>query len=88
MWRYTRALDTGDGTAYASTYTVDGRFVPRSERDQRTRGVEEDGRWPQGDEGQQRKQRASRRGLRCITWKPTPGSSSSTRTTPATTPTT
>ena len=27
MWRYTRALDTGDGTAYASTYTVDGQFV-------------------------------------------------------------
>ena len=26
MWRYTRALDTGDGTAYASTYTVDGQF--------------------------------------------------------------
>ena len=23
MWRYTRALDTGDGTAYAATYTVD-----------------------------------------------------------------
>ena len=27
MWRYTRALDTGDGTTYASTYTVDGQFV-------------------------------------------------------------
>jgi hypothetical protein len=27
MWRYTRALDTGDGTAYAATYTVDGQFV-------------------------------------------------------------
>ena len=26
MWRYTRALDTGDGTTYASTYTVDGEF--------------------------------------------------------------
>jgi hypothetical protein len=26
MWRYTRALDTGDGTTYASTYTVDGQF--------------------------------------------------------------
>jgi uncharacterized protein (TIGR02246 family) len=26
MWRYTRALDTGDGEAYASTYTVDGQF--------------------------------------------------------------
>ncbi len=26
MWRYTRALDTGDGTAYAATYTVDGQF--------------------------------------------------------------
>ena len=25
-WRYTRALDTGDGSAYAATYTVDGRF--------------------------------------------------------------
>src|SRR5262245_45949216 len=27
MWRYTRALDTNDGTTYASTYTVDGQFV-------------------------------------------------------------
>ena len=27
MWRYTRALDTGDGTAYAATYTADGQFV-------------------------------------------------------------
>src|SRR5688572_32188681 len=26
MWRYTRALDTGDGAAYAATYTVDGQF--------------------------------------------------------------
>jgi hypothetical protein len=26
MWKYTRALDSGDGTAYASTYTVDGEF--------------------------------------------------------------
>jgi SnoaL-like domain len=26
MWRYTRALDSGDGTVYASTYTVDGQF--------------------------------------------------------------
>jgi hypothetical protein len=26
MWRYTRALDTGDGATYASTYTVDGQF--------------------------------------------------------------
>ena len=26
LWRYTRALDTGDGAAYASTYTVDGQF--------------------------------------------------------------
>jgi uncharacterized protein (TIGR02246 family) len=26
MWRYTRALDSGDGTTYASTYTVDGQF--------------------------------------------------------------
>ena len=26
MWRYARALDTGDGTAYAATYTVDGQF--------------------------------------------------------------
>lgn len=26
MWRYTRALDTGDGTAYAAAYTVDGQF--------------------------------------------------------------
>jgi uncharacterized protein (TIGR02246 family) len=27
MWRYTRALDTGDGKTYAETYTVDGQFV-------------------------------------------------------------
>ena len=26
MWRYTRALDTGDGATYAATYTVDGQF--------------------------------------------------------------
>jgi uncharacterized protein (TIGR02246 family) len=26
MWRYTRALDTNDGEAYASVYTPDGRF--------------------------------------------------------------
>ena len=26
MWRYTRALDTGDGDAYASVYTTDGQF--------------------------------------------------------------
>src|SRR2546428_1005031 len=26
MWHYARALDTGDGTAYAATYTVDGQF--------------------------------------------------------------
>src|SRR6185295_852952 len=26
MWRYARALDTGDGEAYAATYTVDGQF--------------------------------------------------------------
>jgi len=26
MWKYARALDTGDGTAYAATYTVDGQF--------------------------------------------------------------
>ena len=27
MWKYTRALDKGDGATYASTYTVDGQFV-------------------------------------------------------------
>ena len=27
MWRYARALDTGDGTAYAASYTVDGQFT-------------------------------------------------------------
>ena len=27
MWRYARALDTGDGTAYAAAYTVDGQFT-------------------------------------------------------------
>lgn len=26
MWRYTRALDSGDGDAYAATYTEDGQF--------------------------------------------------------------
>jgi uncharacterized protein (TIGR02246 family) len=26
MWRYTRALDTGNGTAYAAAYTPDGQF--------------------------------------------------------------
>jgi 3-phenylpropionate/cinnamic acid dioxygenase small subunit len=26
MWRYTRALDTGDGDAYAAVYTADGQF--------------------------------------------------------------
>jgi len=26
MWRYTRALDTGDAEAYAATYTEDGQF--------------------------------------------------------------
>jgi SnoaL-like protein len=26
MWRYARALDTGDAEAYAAVYTVDGQF--------------------------------------------------------------
>lgn len=26
MWKYTRALDSGDGASYASTYTADGQF--------------------------------------------------------------
>jgi SnoaL-like domain len=26
MWKYTRALDKGDGATYASTYTTDGEF--------------------------------------------------------------
>ncbi len=26
MWRYARALDTGDGDAYAAVYTPDGQF--------------------------------------------------------------
>ena len=26
MWRYTRALDTGNGAAYAAAYTPDGQF--------------------------------------------------------------
>jgi hypothetical protein len=26
LWRYARALDTGDGAAYAATYTPDGQF--------------------------------------------------------------
>ena len=26
MWRYTRALDSSDGVAYAATYTTDGQF--------------------------------------------------------------
>ena len=57
MWRYTRALDTSDGTTYAATYTTDGQFKDRHDR-------------------------------RCITWKPIPGLSSSTRIMPATTRTT
>ena len=27
MWKYTRALDKGDGATYASTYTADGQFM-------------------------------------------------------------
>jgi uncharacterized protein (TIGR02246 family) len=27
MWKYTRALDKGDGATYASTYTADGEFL-------------------------------------------------------------
>ena len=27
MWKYTRALDSGDGATYATTYTTDGQFV-------------------------------------------------------------
>ena len=27
MWRYTRALDTGNGEAYAAVYTPDGEFT-------------------------------------------------------------
>ena len=30
MWKYTRALDKGDGATYASTYTVDGQFGARA----------------------------------------------------------
>ena len=26
MWKYTRALDKGDGATYAATYTTDGQF--------------------------------------------------------------
>ena len=26
MWKYTRALDSGDGATYASTYATDGQF--------------------------------------------------------------
>jgi len=26
MWKYTRALDSGDGATYASVYTADGQF--------------------------------------------------------------
>jgi hypothetical protein len=26
MWKYTRALDSGDGATYASTYTAEGQF--------------------------------------------------------------
>lgn len=37
MWRYTRALDTGDGTTYAATYTADGEFVAGSNA---TKGTE------------------------------------------------
>jgi hypothetical protein len=27
MWKYTRALDKGDGATYASTYTENGQFI-------------------------------------------------------------
>jgi hypothetical protein len=27
MWKYTRALDSGDGATYAATYTADGQFM-------------------------------------------------------------
>jgi hypothetical protein len=37
MWKYTRALDSGDGATYASTYTADGQF---GSGDRATRGRE------------------------------------------------
>jgi len=35
MWKYTRALDSGDGATYAATYTADGQFgaTPTKGRD-------------------------------------------------------
>ena len=91
MWRYARALDTGDGAAYAATYTVDGQFGTGPNA---TKGREALKKLADGVREQQAAAtrvailRAAQRGLRYITWKPTHGSSSSTRTTPATTHTT
>ena len=81
MWRYARALDTGNGEAYAATYTVDGQF----------------GTGPNATKGREalkklanktanpRRRATSQRGHRSITWKRIRGLSSSTRTTAATT---
>ena len=60
MWKYTRALDKGDGATYASTYTTDGQFGAgesgrRAAR--RCRSWSSDSRPP-----------ASRHGHRCTTW--------------------
>jgi hypothetical protein len=81
MWRYTRALDTGDGTTYAATYTVDGQFGTGANATKGREALKKlgDGLKPQA---------GARRELRCITWKPINGSSSSIRITPIITRTT
>jgi hypothetical protein len=81
MWRYTRALDTGDGTTYAATYTVDGQFgtgaTATKGREALKKLVMDASRNP-----------ARRRELRCIIWKPSSGLSSSIRIMPNITRTT
>ena len=60
MWKYTRALDKGDGATYASTYTTDGQFGTGEKRRRaarRCRSSSSGSRPP-----------ASRHGRRCITW--------------------
>ena len=60
MWKYTRALDKGDGATYASTYTADGQFGAGANA---TKGREALASWWCGSPRQ-----ARRRARRCTTW--------------------
>ena len=83
MWRYARALDTGDGAAYAATYTVDGQFGAGANA---TKGREALKKLADGVREQQAAAKAkgeTRPPLYHM--EATPGSSSSTKTTPVTT---